>query len=195
MALSEKQQRFVDEYLVDLNATKAAIRAGYSEKTAYSQGQRLLKNAEIQEAVQAARAQQQERTQITADAVLKELAAVAFANGSDFARVVVTHVPTTVYGAEGTPRTEARPIQTVELVATEDIPEEKRAAIASIKEGKHGIEVGSYDKVRALELLGKHLGLFDGRGAGSGANENNLLQAIQDSMREDIDTDDIPEIQ
>lgn len=47
MALTEKQQRFCDEYLIDYNATQAAIRAGYSEKTAYSQGQRLLKKVEI----------------------------------------------------------------------------------------------------------------------------------------------------
>ncbi len=46
MALNAKQQRFCDEYLIDLNATQAAIRAGYSQKTAYSQGQRLLKHAE-----------------------------------------------------------------------------------------------------------------------------------------------------
>ena len=47
MALTARQQRFVDEYLIDLNATQAAIRAGYSAKTAYSQGQRLLKNVEV----------------------------------------------------------------------------------------------------------------------------------------------------
>lgn len=45
--LNEKQKRFCEEYLVDLNATQAAIRAGYSEKTAYSMGQRLLKNVEV----------------------------------------------------------------------------------------------------------------------------------------------------
>ena len=47
MAMTNKQKRFADEYLVDLNATQAAIRAGYKEKTAYSQGQRMLKNVEI----------------------------------------------------------------------------------------------------------------------------------------------------
>lgn len=70
--LTDKQQRFVDEYLLDLNATQAAIRAGYSEKTAYSQGQRLLKNVEAQKAIQEAKRKRVERTQIDSDFVLKE---------------------------------------------------------------------------------------------------------------------------
>ena len=70
---------------------------------------------------------------------------------------------------------------------------EKLAAIAGIKEGKHGIEVSSYDKVRALELLGKHLGLFDGKGNQNIYRENNLLHAIQST--EEIDTDDLPEVE
>lgn len=69
-ALSEKQQTFVREYLVDLNATQAALRAGYSAKTAYSQGQRLLKNVEVAEAIQRVMDERSERTEITADYVL-----------------------------------------------------------------------------------------------------------------------------
>jgi len=53
VALNGKQQRFADEYLIDLNATQAAIRAGYSEKTAYSQGQRMLKNVELKAYIEA----------------------------------------------------------------------------------------------------------------------------------------------
>lgn len=73
MALTPKQQRFVDEYLVDLNATQAAVRAGYSEDTAYSQGQRLLKNVEVAAFVQTAMDQRSERTAITADYVLQSI--------------------------------------------------------------------------------------------------------------------------
>ena len=65
MALSEMQQLFCDEYLIDLNATQAAIRAGYSEKTAYSQGQRLLKNVEIQKQIQKRKDDRSKRTEIT----------------------------------------------------------------------------------------------------------------------------------
>ena len=71
--LTAKQQAFVAEFLVDLNATQAAIRAGYSEKTAYSQGQRLLKNVEVDAAIKAAQAERAEKTQRTALDVLKDI--------------------------------------------------------------------------------------------------------------------------
>lgn len=72
LGLTPKQQRFVDEYLIDLNASQAAIRAGYSPSTAGSIGHENLKKPEIQLALQEARKRQQERTQISADAVLRE---------------------------------------------------------------------------------------------------------------------------
>ena len=145
--LTDKQKRFVAEYLVDLNATQAAIRAGYSKKTADRIGPELLGKTCVSEAIRKAMSDREKRTEITQDKVLEELARVAFANGTDFARVVSKNG-----------------FQAVELVNTEDVPAEKRSAIAGIKEGKYGIEVSSYDKVRALELLGRHLGLFDGKG-------------------------------
>lgn len=83
MALNEKQRRFAEEYIVDLNATQAAIRAGYSPKTARSIGWRLLTNVDIQEAIQAGKAKQSKRTQITADRVLEEFASVAFKEAGD----------------------------------------------------------------------------------------------------------------
>jgi phage terminase small subunit len=76
--LTAKQQRFVDEYLVDLNATQAAIRAGYSKKTAHAIGEENLRKPEIQAALQERMKARQERTEITQDAVLKELARIAF---------------------------------------------------------------------------------------------------------------------
>ncbi|MBO4938891.1 MAG: terminase small subunit [Oscillospiraceae bacterium] len=195
MALTEKQARFVAEYLVDLNATQAAIRAGYSEKTAYSIGQRLLKNVEIQKATQKAMEDRQHRTEITQDMVLQELARVAFANGTDFARIVSTPTPTTVVDDEGYTQQVMQPVQRVELIDTERVDPEKRAAIAGIKEGKFGIEIKSYDKVRALELLGQHLGLFDSRAAQNQDRENNLLDRLLDGTEEEMNTDDLPEVQ
>lgn len=161
--LTEKQARFVAEYLVDMNATEAAKRAGYSEKTAYSIGFENLRKPEIQEAIQAAMAERAKRTEITQDMVLRELAKVAFSNGTDFARVVSTPTPTTIVDEEGKVQQVLRSVQRVELVDTDHLSPDKRAAIASIKEGKFGIEVKSYDKVKALELLGQHLGLFGGK--------------------------------
>ncbi len=73
MSLTPKQARFVEEYLVDLNATQAAIRAGYSPKTAYSQGERLLKNVEVHRANQEAQEARSERTGITQDEVIQGL--------------------------------------------------------------------------------------------------------------------------
>lgn len=89
MALSPKQQCFVDEYLVDLNATQTAIRAGYSEKTAYSQGQRLLKNVEVQAAITKAQQERSERTKIDADAVLERWSQLAMADPNELTSLIV----------------------------------------------------------------------------------------------------------
>lgn len=173
--LTDKQKCFVSEYLVDLNATAAAKRAGYSEKTAYSMGQRLLKNVEIQAAIQKRQKKLQDKLEITQETVLQELAAIAFANGTDFA----------IIGRDGH----------VCLTPTIDLPEHKKRAVASIKEGQYGIEVKLHDKVRALELLGKHLGVFATGGGGSAPEDNNIFEVIDQSTREEIDTDGIPEIE
>ena len=78
MALTKKQQLFVEEYLKDLNATQAAIRAGYSAKTAYAIAEKLLRKAEIKQAIQEAMKARSDRTEITQDRVLQELARLAF---------------------------------------------------------------------------------------------------------------------
>ena len=82
--LTPKQQRFVEEYLIDLNATQAAIRAGYSEKTAQEQSSRLLSNVMVQEAVQKAKNKLSERTELTVDMVVNGLLKEAqdYAEGS-----------------------------------------------------------------------------------------------------------------
>ena len=73
MELTDKQQRFIDEYLIDLNATQAAIRAGYSAKTAGSQAHDLLKKPEILARVRERQAEQAERLCLSADAVIIRL--------------------------------------------------------------------------------------------------------------------------
>lgn len=183
--LTEKQARFVAEYLVDMNATDAARRAGYSEKTAYAIGFENLRKPEIQEAIQAAMADRAKRTEITQDMVLRELAKVAFSNGSDFARVVSTPTVTTIVDEEGNVQQVLRPVQHVELVDTDQLSREKRAAIAGIKEGKFGIEVKGYDKIRALELLGQHLGMFNGKeGQKDEPSDDGFLDALKGEAAE-----------
>jgi phage terminase small subunit len=78
MALTPQKARFVQEYLVDLNATQAALRAGYSPKTAYSQGARLLKDVEVAKAIAAAQGERAERAKKSADDVIAELEAIGF---------------------------------------------------------------------------------------------------------------------
>lgn len=85
--LTAKQQRFCDEYLVDMNATQAAIRSGYSEKTAYSQGQRLLKNVEVKAYLDARMAEKEDELIAKQDEVLKYLTAVL--RGESISEVVV----------------------------------------------------------------------------------------------------------
>ena len=79
MSITNKQKRFCEEFLVDLNATQAAIRAGYSYKTARQIAAQNLSKLYIQDHLKELRGRQQERTQITADSVVKELALIGFA--------------------------------------------------------------------------------------------------------------------
>lgn len=102
-----------------------------------------MKNDEIKNRIAQLQKKQIERTEITADMVIKELAAVAFADRTAIARV----------GKKGR----------ITFYPTEKLPEDVKKSITQIKRGKFGIEVATADKVRALELLGKHLGIFDKR--------------------------------
>jgi len=90
MALTPKQSAFVREYLIDMNATATAKRVGYSERTAYSQGQRLLKNVEVKKAIAAALQEQSSRTLITADQVLLDIQRIGnqALNAKDFAQAL-----------------------------------------------------------------------------------------------------------
>lgn len=172
--LTEKQKRFVAEYLVDLNATAAAIRAGYSNKTANRIGSENLSKPDIQAAIRKRQVELQERVEITQERVITELAKVAFANGTMYAQVSGGNVV---------------------LTETDHLTEGQRAAVSGIKEGKFGIEVSTYDKVKALELLGKHLGVFNAgaRDANPSGAKNNLLEAILETG--EVDTDDLPEVE
>ena len=164
--LTAKQQMFCDEYLIDLNATQAAIRAGYSEKTAMEQGYQLLRKTSVQAYIHERQSDRIERTEITEDMVLKELAIIAFSKATDYANIVekdamidVNGVTVPLEDADGNPIK----YRTVEPVLTSELTEEQKKALAVIKKGRDGFEVKPYDKVRALELLGKHLGMWTER--------------------------------
>lgn len=165
--LTPKQQRFADEYIVDLNGKQAAIRAGYSEKTAEAQASRLLSNAKVQCYIQKRKQDRVERTEITQDMVLYELASIAFSNAADYAKVVEKEA--TIQTDEGEEiqlyDKDGNPVmyRTVEPVLTSELTEKQKRALSVIKKGRDGFEIKPYDKLRALELLGKHIGMFQER--------------------------------
>lgn len=175
--LTEKQKRFVQEYFVDFNATQAAIRAGYSEKSAEVIGYENLRKPQIAAEIKKQQDRLQSKLAITQEKVLAELAAIAFANGADFASV----------NANGL----------IAIKATSQVPKEKLPAIAGIKYTNRGmgVEIKLHDKVRALELLGKHLGVFDRQQGGTDPQENNIFDVINQSTRKELDTSAIPEIE
>ena len=162
MKLTPKQIRFVDEWLIDFNGKQAAIRAGYSAKTAEAAAARLLRNVKVQAEISRRQRDLQKRTEVTQDRVVKELARVAFADASDYVCVETL----TYENGDGT----VSPIQVVSPKDTDTLSDDQRAAIASIKQGANGIEVKLCDKIKALELLGRHIGMFNDKISLSGAD-------------------------
>lgn len=137
--MTKKQKRFVEEYLIDLNATQAAIRAGYSPATAKEIGCENLTKLNISVAISQAIAERSKRTGINQDRVLQELARIGFAKITDVVDPETAKI---------------RP----------DASDDDLACIQSIKikPNEFGTEreVKLYDKKSALVDLGKHLGLF-----------------------------------
>lgn len=144
--LSPKQQRFVEEYLIDLNATQAYRRAGYSVKSeaaAAVEGHKLLRNPKIAEAIQEGMDARSERTQVTADRVLQELARIGFSDP----RKVMSWGPGGVVLKESTTLTDD------EAAIVSEVSETRSETGGSVK-------VKLCDKLGALEKIGRHLGMF-----------------------------------
>ena len=164
--MTEKQKIFADEYLIDLNATRA-YRVAYpsvkKDETARANSSRMLTNANVAKYIAERMEERQKRTEITQDRVLKELAVIAFAKATDYAEVKDGQVI---------------------IKDTEELNEQQARAIAGIKDGKFGIEVKLNDKEKALELLGRHLGMFKDKVEVSGLDEEkkkleDILQQIR----------------
>lgn len=174
--MTDKQARFCEEYMIDLNATQAAIRAGYSPKTAQEQSARLLSNIMVQNRLAQLQAEQSRRTGVSADRVVRELAKIAFANASDLIDLETA---------------------SVKLDASRD----DLAAIQSIKVksfGEDGLEheVKLADKLRALDLLGKHLGMYkDASEKENAAAQNNDIQTLADLLQRPVPNRDIKDFE
>ena len=141
--LTHKQAAFVDEYLIDLNATQAVLRAGYSEKTAGKIATENLQKPVIQEAIAAAMLKRQERTRVSQDRVVLELARIAFSDMKEFTR----------WGAEG-----------VTLLMSDDLSADDAQCVQEVTETitQHGgtIKFKLHSKTPALKLLGEHMAMF-----------------------------------
>lgn len=154
MALTPKQERFVQEYLIDLNATQAAIRAGYSQRTASSIGEENLRKPEISAAIQAAKEARSERTHITQDRVLQELARIAF---FDLRKL---------YREDGSLKAmHELDDEAAAVLAGVDVVETKGNAAMGGEDGLRHVpefvkKVKIPDKVAALGLAMRHLGML-----------------------------------
>jgi phage terminase small subunit len=180
MALSAKQQLFIDHYLISYNATEAALRAGYSEKTAYSQGARLLKNVEISTAID----ERLSESAMRADEVLRRLAEQA---RSEHARYIVNHprldmvqmaldgkgdlIPAVIdehgnidvaqMARDGVLELYAPYIHTSTYVDLDAMRQDGMMhLVKGVKQTKEGLQVEFYDAQSALQLIGKHHSLF-----------------------------------
>lgn len=142
MALTAKQERFIQEYLIDLNATQAAIRAGYSAKTANEQGSRLLANVKVHTRMQERMAEISRRTGVNQERIVRELARIAFVNPTEL-------------------------VNMNDATILPNASEDDTAAIASVKVKEVSgdfesieREIRFADKLKALELLGKRFGMW-----------------------------------
>jgi phage terminase small subunit len=150
--LTDKQARFVEEYLVDANATQAAIRAGYSENTARAIGSENLSKPDIADAIAEGRAEMTDRLDVKAEDVRRQLARIGF---SDLRDLFTWDEERASY------------------VPSRDLTEDQAAAVAAVetetthytredgtRETKIKLKLKTESKVRALELLGKHMAMF-----------------------------------
>lgn len=141
VALTARQSRFVDEYLIDLNATQAAIRAGYSEKTAKSQGQRLLTNVDIESAIQQRMKDREQRTKIDADYVLQRLHAIDQLDIIDILDDAGNVRPVREW-----------PKAWRQSITAADLQEMQTADVMTVVR-----KIKWPDKLKTLELIGKHV--------------------------------------
>lgn len=138
MPLTAKQQRFVEEYLVDLNATQAAIRAGYSKASAEVIGHENLRKPGVRAEIDARRAKLTEAAEVSAERVMREVALIALADP----RSVMT------WGPKG-----------VTLIDSKTLTRDQAAIVAEVAQTKDGIRLKTHSKLDALEKLIRHMGL------------------------------------
>lgn len=180
MKLTPKQKRFCEEYLIDLNATQAAIRAGYSMKRAKEIGHQQLQKPLVQESIQKAMNERSKRTEITADSVLEELHHIAFDDIKNYLefRTELQHV--------GDEPSTGQPIYRYSQVI--EMKDSKQIDTRNVQEvsysPKDGFKFKLYDKQKALVDLGRHLKLFTEKVEHSGFVTNQTVDFSSFSTEE-----------
>lgn len=166
--LSAQEQRFVTEYLIHFNGTQAAIAAGYAKRSAHVTSSRLLKRAKVAEAIAAANERKLLRAEHSADKVLQELALIAFGDIRE------------LYDDEGNPR----PLSELSAEAARRI-----ASIEVVEGGKRSWvrKVKTFDKIRALEALAKHHGLWREEVHHTGKVALEVIEAARGSLQKKLD--------
>ena len=159
LKLTEKQKLFCKYYLISLNATEAATKAGYSKKTAKETGHENLTKPHIRDYIDARMAKRSEKLEITADKVVKEIAKIAFANATDYIDIENGRVDIK----------DLTKIDTTAIAAAEEIFD---------KDGiKLGVKLKFHDKTKSLDMLMRHMGQYKDK------VELSVDEQIQDWLR------------
>lgn len=150
--LTDKQRRFVDEYMIDMNATQAAIRAGYSEKTAAEMGYENLRKPQIANEIEARRAKLAEKAGVTVESITAELAKIGFSNMLDYVRT----------RPDGLAEVDLSTMTRDQAAALTEVKVERRKVVNGEEEVAidEKVTIKLADKRAALVDLGKHLGMF-----------------------------------
>lgn len=151
----DRHEQFCQEYIIDFNGTRAATDAGFSKRTARSQAQRLLTNVDIQARIAELLKDRAERTQVTQDMVIRELALIAFSDLRNYITIDELTGAIQAKGFKAMPEGQSRVLRSIkeDRVIKEDADGKKTTVYDKVK-----FEL--WDKPRALELLGKHLAMF-----------------------------------
>jgi len=174
--LEPKQKQFCEEYLIDLNATQAAIRAGYSEKTAKQIGSKLLTKVDIQKKIQELQKERSMRVEISADKVLSEIGKLSFSDirklFDENGQLLPIHQLSDDIAAA---------VSSVEVV-TSAIPGTKPVEVEYVS------KIKLWDKKGSLELAGKHLKLFTDKTEVTGPGGGPVQIDVADMTAEQIDS-------
>lgn len=165
--LTEKQQLFIQEYLKDLNATQAAIRAGYAPKRADAFGWNLLRKVEVSQAIQSAVNRRLARLEITADRLLAEAAKMLYADPRAYFDAQGKHLPIHLLGDA-----EAAALASWEVII--------KNAAAGDGQTDTVLKTKRWDKTKVWELLARHLGLLSERVEVTHGLSEDLLERLRE---------------